>query len=576
MNKEKTPNAFRRKLTGALSIILMTAAAWAPTSFAATKGLYVGNEFYPPDAATETLAKQSGFNTLFLFTLNVLSNGDVQYNGTLIATNGTYVGNSTWGSRLAAVKNDGRVNRIELCIGSWGSTAFNSIRDLVSSQGTGSSSILYRNFLAIKNATGIDAIQYDDELTYDASSAVAFGNMLAGLGVKVTLCPYTNPSFWQSVKSQLGNKVDAIYLQCYDGGAGNNPGTWNTYFGGFKVYPGLWGNTDTPSSATRKIRDWQEAYGIGGGFLWLNGLIPSDAKKWGQALSYGLDPLPFFMIVNKNSGKAMDLISGNTANEAAIRQYDYSAGPNQRWALTPTDDGHFKIFNWAAGKCASVANNSSGNGAVIWSYEYGDAASQKWDLVDAGVGCFLIRNVGSGLYLEVAGGSTATNATIQQYAYTNTDAQKWRLNPYGNYYIHSALSGKILVVQGGGSANGSRVVQYQWQTDPWAKWAFNNEFDGWYSVQTLNAGGKKVISVINSSASSAEDTHIWDYNPSDWGAQRSRLWPRTDGSFSLYFSHTGMAWDIQGASSNNDVPLQQYPNNESTAQRFWLERVQNY
>src|SRR6202012_6016189 len=157
--------------------------------------------------------------------------------------------------------------------------------------GTGAGSILYQDFLALKNATGVDAIQYDDEQTYDVSSAVAFGRMIAALGMKVTFVPYTAQSFWVSVKSQLGTNVDAIYLQCYDGGAGNDPGSWNNAFSGFKVYPGLWGNTDTTPSVTSKMRNWQQTLGINGGFMWLNGGFPSDAFKWAQALAFGLEPL---------------------------------------------------------------------------------------------------------------------------------------------------------------------------------------------------------------------------------------------------------------------------------------------
>lgn len=71
---------------------------------------------------------------------------------------------------------------------------------MIASQGTGSNSILYKNFAALKQVTGADAIDFDDESCYDVASAVSFGQMCVGLGYKVTLCPYTNSSFWISVK----------------------------------------------------------------------------------------------------------------------------------------------------------------------------------------------------------------------------------------------------------------------------------------------------------------------------------------------------------------------------------------
>ncbi len=277
---------------------------------ASVRGVYVGDDFYPPNNNVEA-AKASGFNTFFLFAMHVYANGDLYFNGNEVVTNGVYVGDTDWGALIASLKSE--VGRVEMCIGGWGDPSFDYIKTLIAEQGTGTNSVLYRNFKALKDAIDIDAIQYDDEQTYDTASAVAFGNMIVGLGMKVTLCPYTAQTFWTQVKSQLGSNVDAIYLQCYDGGAGNNPATWNAAFGGFKVYPGLWGNTDTPPGVTSKMRNWQQTLGITGGFMWLNGGLPADALKWGQALAFGLDPLN-------------GLIAGDTAANYAVTGFTGNQG----------------------------------------------------------------------------------------------------------------------------------------------------------------------------------------------------------------------------------------------------------
>lgn len=274
----------------------------------AVTGLYVGGDFYPP-IINSTVAKASGFNALFLFTLHVYTNGDIYFNDTPVVQNGVYIGANNWGTSLAALKP--AIRRTELVIGGWGDPSFDNIKSLIASQGVGSTSILYKNFQALKTATGVDAIQYDDEQTYDVASAVTFGNMIAGLGMKVALCPYTAQSFWTSVKSQLGANVDAIYLQCYDGGAGNDPGSWNNAFGGFKVYPGLWGNTSDCPTVTSRMRQWQQTLGITGGFMWLNGGMPSDALKWGQALAFGLNPLNGLIAEDSATNYATTGFTGN-------------------------------------------------------------------------------------------------------------------------------------------------------------------------------------------------------------------------------------------------------------------------
>ncbi len=61
---------------------------------------------------------------------------------------------------------------------------------------------------------------------YDLSTTVKFAGMMGQLGYKFTLAPYTNIDYWAQVVSQVNQAtpglLDRVYLQCYDGGAGNN------------------------------------------------------------------------------------------------------------------------------------------------------------------------------------------------------------------------------------------------------------------------------------------------------------------------------------------------------------------
>ena len=567
-----------RRLASRFAGFLAAACAFLSTSVlvhAAVRAVYVGNEFYPPNAATETLAKQSGFNTLFLFTTNIAANGDIDYNGKIVVSNGVYIGDSTWGSRLAAVKNDGRVTRIEMCIGSYGSAAFDNIKALVASQGTGPSSILYKNFLALKNATGVDAIQYDDEQTYHVASAVAFGKMIAGLGLKVTFVPYQAQSFWVSAKSQLGVAVDAIYLQCYDGGAGNDPAQWNQAFGnGVKVYPGLWGNTSTQPQALAQFRAWQQSLGMNGGFMWLNGSLPGDAEAWSHPLRLSLDPVSYFMLVNQISGKPTELTNASTNDGAAVNQnsYDYTK-VSQRWALLPTGDGnHFKLLSWVSGFAFSPSGNSTGDFTPIVASKYSNNPGQQWDLLDKGSGWFELRNVNSGKALDVSGSSTADGAVIQQYSENNSGAQRWRLQPQGDYYVVNATSGRDVSVQYSASNNGSPIVQYDEQAGPAFQWRFGSVRAGYYKMASLNAL-TRALGVVGDSTASAANTQLSDYIVASTSSQQVRLLPLTDGHYKFYFAHDGQSFDVPGGQAGNNVPLQQSPDNANLWQRFDLKRV---
>jgi len=62
--------------------------------------------------------------------------------------------------------------------------------------------------------------------------------MLANIGYKYTIVPYTNIDFWATITTQINEGrttpdllMDRVYLQCYDGGADNDPGDWQSMLG---------------------------------------------------------------------------------------------------------------------------------------------------------------------------------------------------------------------------------------------------------------------------------------------------------------------------------------------------------
>jgi hypothetical protein len=266
--------------------------------------------FFSLDSSDTSKLKNSGFNTAVLFVVDVETNGDLNFNGDhLVVTNGVYMGDPAWGTRLAALKQPPTsITRLEVCTGGAGAQSWANIKNLVATNGTGTSSILYRNFLALKNAINMDAICNDDEVAFDAGSAATFNQMITSLGLKNTLCPYDNNSYWESVFAN--SAIDAVYLQCYDGGAGNDPGTWNGYFNGFEVAPGDWSNDGLAAVAT-KFSTWSPI--INGGFIWqFENISASDLASYGAIIKQAVDPL----VVSPSTG-----FSGI----AAYNQYSFAA-----------------------------------------------------------------------------------------------------------------------------------------------------------------------------------------------------------------------------------------------------------
>lgn len=228
-----------------------------------------------------TAIKTSGYNTVIMFGVGILADGGIMYYSNtagsidvLVATNGSYVGGAALSAKVQSLKTGStNITRVEICMNS------QHVQDLMTTPGPGSTTLLYRNFAALKAAWTLDAVNNDDESLYNVASTVSFGKMLGAIGYKYSISPYTNKSFWVSVKTAINLGLatpilDRCYLQCYDGGAGNVPKSWGTSLG-LGVVPLLWVVNDskpaqgsTPAQAKTKFTAWNKASALAGGGYW--------------------------------------------------------------------------------------------------------------------------------------------------------------------------------------------------------------------------------------------------------------------------------------------------------------------
>lgn len=285
-SKRRTIGRLRSLLTTFVAVVAGTQVA----SAAANVMNYGadGNDYFQFTTPSMAFDKASGFTTLITFAMHVDADGTLQLGGGPVCSNGVYVGPTNWATLITTLKTPPTtVNRYEVCIGGWTDTSFDNIKNLVTAQGVGPTSILYKNFQALKTAVpGIDAINDDDEQTYHLGSRTNFANMLGGLGFKYTLAPYTSQSFWVNLRNNITN-CDYIYLQCYAGGAGNDPAQWNAAFGnGVKVIPGQESNTANPVT----FRNWTVQTGVQGGFYYPD--VVFNTTYWSAAIvqANGLAP----------------------------------------------------------------------------------------------------------------------------------------------------------------------------------------------------------------------------------------------------------------------------------------------
>jgi hypothetical protein len=189
---------------------------------------------------------------------------------------------------MAALKT-GTIKRITFSIGSSNVGDWQDVKALINAQGTGSTSVLFRNFQALKAAIpALDALDFDDENGFDQASTVSFAVMLGGLGYHVVLDPFNNANYWTAVASatnaQRPGTVDSVHLQAYAGGAGNNPcAGWS--FGGVPVFGGLWDQSDSPAQIQSIMTGWHNQCGVTGGFLWLYDDVVGQVAQYAAAIN---------------------------------------------------------------------------------------------------------------------------------------------------------------------------------------------------------------------------------------------------------------------------------------------------
>ncbi|MBA2937369.1 RICIN domain-containing protein [Paenibacillus sp. CGMCC 1.16610] len=136
-----------------------------------------------------------------------------------------------------------------------------------------------------------------------------------------------------------------------------------------------------------------------------------------------------YKIVNRNSGKALDIPSHSTVDGTQLDQWTYAGATNQLWKILNAGDGYFQIVSDENGKTVDVAGSSTANGASIIQWPYNGGNNQQWSIQDVGGGYFKIVNRNSGEALDVSGSSTANGAPVLQWPYSGSSNQQWQIIP---------------------------------------------------------------------------------------------------------------------------------------------------
>ncbi|MEU6721285.1 non-reducing end alpha-L-arabinofuranosidase family hydrolase [Nonomuraea sp. NPDC046802] len=140
-----------------------------------------------------------------------------------------------------------------------------------------------------------------------------------------------------------------------------------------------------------------------------------------------VDTNAWYVLVNRNSGKALDVYNLSTADGGRITQWTRNNQNQQQWQFVDSGGGYYRIKSRHSGKVLDVYNFSTANGGAIVQWADGNGTNQQWRLADSSDGYVRFISRHSNKALEVQGASTADDANIVQYDDWNGANQQWQL-----------------------------------------------------------------------------------------------------------------------------------------------------
>ena len=169
---------------------------------------------------------------------------------------------------------------------------------------------------------------------------------------------------------------------------------------------------------------------------------------------------------------------------SSLSSYPVKALPRNNGSMVPlfsaiasasVTNGTYRLINKYSAKALDVSGVSTSDGAAVHQWAYVGGLNQKWQLAElsgADSGFFTITSVHSGKALDVWGASTADGSAIVQWSHHGGDNQKWRLDDDGDgyYRLVAKHSGKVVAIDGAGLGNGARAIQWTFGNSEGQKW----------------------------------------------------------------------------------------------------------
>ncbi|WP_158853326.1 non-reducing end alpha-L-arabinofuranosidase family hydrolase [Saccharothrix deserti] len=168
---------------------------------------------------------------------------------------------------------------------------------------------------------------------------------------------------------------------------------------------------------------------IGTATALLAGFLVAAGAPAAQAAT--VDTSAWYVVVNRNSGKALDVAGASSADGAAVTQWARHDGVNQQFQFVDSGDGYYRIKARHSGKVLDVSGWSTADNAAITQWSDHGGVNQQFRLADSPDGYVRLINRNSGKAVEVPGFSGADGTGVVQYSDNGGPNQQWQLARVG-------------------------------------------------------------------------------------------------------------------------------------------------
>ena len=280
-----------------------------------------------------------------------------------------------------------------------------------------------------------------------------------------------------------------------------------------------------------------------------------------------------FKIMNRNSGKYLDLDNNKTDNNTAIVQFDdEGVDASQTWTFTEVMKGKgvYSICSYGnKNRGMDVVDFSKDNGAQVQLYDYLGNPHQQFILYDCGEGYYQLVARNSGKVVEIPHSSKGNGEWIKIYDNNGSHTQQWAVveNRYDEasavtLYTDADYKGKAVTLSEG-EYNLSRMGLY-------------NLKDNDMSSLKVTPGFKVTIyEDDNFNGKSKSYTASESFVGEEWNDKMSSLKVEAygksglSGDYKLQNRNSGKFLDLDNNNTDNNTAIVQYDDEGIDATQIW-------